>query len=132
MHKFDLIFCCFPGCIVACNKAVYEGGDYKTIAHISYAGNIKLYVKPDHIPEADMEAIKRTAARERQKTQERLEKTLSPALPFWQYDKNYWNLLEECRNYSPWEKGDQLYDSLKDKTQDEKKSILIDYYLTNF
>lgn len=132
MHKFELFIGYFPGCIVACNKAVYEGGDYKTIAHISYAGNIKLYVKPDYIPEADMEAIKRTAARERQITKDHLEKVLNPALPAWQYNHNYARLLDECADYSPWEKAVQLFDELKNKTPDEKNKILIDYYLTNF
>lgn len=132
MRKFELFLGCLGNGTTVCNKAVYENGDYKTIAHISPAGNIKLYVKPDYIPAADMEKIKRVAAADRQKTKSRLEKALNPALPAWQYSHNYGRLLEECADYSPWEKADQLFDELKNKTPDEKNKILIDYYLTNF
>lgn len=48
-----------------CNKAVMEYGDYKTIAHISPAGNIKLYVNPDYIPPDDMKRIESAAERDR-------------------------------------------------------------------
>lgn len=132
MRKFELFLGCLGNGTTVCNKAVYESGDYKTIAHISPAGNIKLYVKPDYIPAADMEKIKRVAAADRQKTQKDLEKALNPALPAWQYNYNYARVLNECADYSPIEKAIQLFDSLKDKTPDEKDKILIDYYLNNF
>ena len=55
------------GCVgngtTVCNKAVYEHGDYKTIAHISNHGVIKFYVLEDYIPVDAMEKIKKTAER---------------------------------------------------------------------
>ena len=43
-----------------------EHGDYKTIAHISNAGNIKFYVNESYIPESDMEKIKKAAEHNRE------------------------------------------------------------------
>ena len=57
--------CCLGNGTTLCNKAVYENRDYKTIGHISNAGNIKLYVKPDYIPLKDMERIQNAAANAR-------------------------------------------------------------------
>ena len=41
-----------------CNSAVMENGDYKTIAHISPAGNITFYVDESYIPAEDMTKIR--------------------------------------------------------------------------
>ena len=71
-QKFKLFIGYLGNGATVCNSAVMEGGDYKTIAHISNAGNIKLYVKPGYIPEDAMEEIKKTAADHRKKTEERL------------------------------------------------------------
>lgn len=64
-RKFELFMCCLGNGITICNKAVYENHDYKMIGHISAAGNVSLYVKPDYIPPEDMERIKSAAARAR-------------------------------------------------------------------
>lgn len=61
--KFELFMCCLGNGITLCNKAVYENHDYKMIGHISAAGNVSFYVKPDYIPPEDMERIKSAAAR---------------------------------------------------------------------
>ena len=63
--QFELFMCCLGNGTTLCNKAVYENRDYKTIGHISNAGNIKLYVKPDYIPPKDMERIQNAAANTR-------------------------------------------------------------------
>ena len=42
--KFDLFMGCLGNGLTVCNKAVMENGDYKMVAHISPAGNIKFYV----------------------------------------------------------------------------------------
>lgn len=55
---------CLGNGITVCNKAVIEHGDYKYVAHISNAGNIKLWVSEDYIPDWAMEKIK-SAANER-------------------------------------------------------------------
>lgn len=67
MKKFELFMCCLGNGVTVCNKAVLEHGDYKQIAHISAAGNIKLYVKESYIPESDMEKIRNTAQTEAEK-----------------------------------------------------------------
>ena len=64
--KFELFMGCLGNGITVCNKAVIEHGDYKTIAHISNAGNIKFYVNESYIPESDMEKIKKAAEHNRE------------------------------------------------------------------
>lgn len=61
MEKFELWLGCFGNGLTVCNKAVEVNGDYKTVAHISNAGNIKFYVKESYIPREDMERIKEVA-----------------------------------------------------------------------
>jgi len=61
--KFELFRCCLGNGVTVCNKAVTESGDYKTIAHISSTGNIKLYVSADYIPLEAMGIIKADAER---------------------------------------------------------------------
>lgn len=65
MEKFELWLGCFGNGLTVCNKAVEVNGDYKTVAHISNAGNIKLYVKESYIPREDMERIKEVAENNR-------------------------------------------------------------------
>lgn len=55
--KFELFLCCLGNGVTVCNKAVTENNDYKTIAHISNNGIIKLYVSADYIPSEDMKRI---------------------------------------------------------------------------
>ena len=65
MEKFELWLGCFGNCLTVCNKAVEVNGDYKTVAHISNAGNIKLYVKESYIPREDMKRIEELAENNR-------------------------------------------------------------------
>ena len=60
-RKFELFMGCLGNGITACNRAVMEHGDYKQGAHISPAGNIRLYVPESYIPAPDMERIKAAA-----------------------------------------------------------------------
>lgn len=55
--NFKLFMGCLGNGITVCNSAVMEHGDYKYIAHISKAGNIKLYVRKSYIPEDAMQKI---------------------------------------------------------------------------
>ena len=61
--KFELWFGCFGNGTTVCNKAVARNGEYKKIAHISEAGNIRLYVPESHIPPTEMEKIRAMAIR---------------------------------------------------------------------
>jgi hypothetical protein len=72
--KFELFMGCLGNGITVCNKAVEENGDYKIIAHISNAGNIKLYVSENYIPFEDMEKIKAAANKNKEIFQSGFEK----------------------------------------------------------
>lgn len=67
MKKFELFMGCFGNGITVSNKAVMEHGDYKRIAHISNAGNIKLYVSENYIPAEEMKKIKTAAKANKEK-----------------------------------------------------------------
>ena len=71
--KFELWFGCLGNGTTVCNKAVMENSDYKTIAHISEGGNIRLYVADSYIPAAEMEKIKALANREKAEFEKRFE-----------------------------------------------------------
>lgn len=124
-QKFKLFIGYLGNGATVCNSAVYENGDYKTIAHISNAGNIKLYVKPDYIPEDAMEKIKKTAANHRKKTEERLTLELSSYY-------GYGRILEEITDYTPWTVSDALFKSLKGKERPEKCELIKACYFENF
>lgn len=68
MEKFDLFVGYFGNGATVCNKAVHDHGDYKKIAHISPAGNIKLFVRPGYIPADAMIKIENIARNHKQKT----------------------------------------------------------------
>ena len=72
--KFELFMCCLGNGTTVCNKAVKEHGDYKMIAHISPAGNIKFYVSEDYIPQEDMQKIRRSAEYDREQFHAQFEK----------------------------------------------------------
>ena len=67
MKKFELFMGCLGNGTTVCNKAVEENGDYKTVAHISDHGVIKLYVPESYIPAEAMVKIKNIATRDREK-----------------------------------------------------------------
>lgn len=125
MVDFELFIGYLGNGATVCNKAVEENGDYKTIAHISVAGNIKLYVKEDYIPKDAMEKIKATAQSHKEQTIERLDRELAS-------DYGYGRTLDECCNYTPYKHWHELLNILKDKTEEEKRSIIKEYYLMNF
>ena len=76
MEKFELWMGYFPGCIVVCNKAARENNDYKEVARISYAGNIKYYVQKWYIPADALQKIEETAKGERAKFDEWLDREI--------------------------------------------------------
>lgn len=67
MERFKLQLFKFPGCYVACNTEVIDGGDFKEIAHISFAGNIKYLVSQKSIPQTAIESIESLAETNREK-----------------------------------------------------------------
>ena len=59
--KFELFMGCLGNGTTVCNKAVYQHGDYKKVAHISEHGVIELYVESDYIPLEEMQKIQAVA-----------------------------------------------------------------------
>jgi hypothetical protein len=66
-RPFKLFMCCLGNGTTVCNSAVMENGDYKTIAHISPAGNITFYVDESYIPAEDMTKIRNIAKSDAEK-----------------------------------------------------------------
>lgn len=85
-NHFELFMCCLGNGTTICNKAVMEHNDYKTIGHISPAGNVKLYVDRGYIPTEDLERISRTAADSRRRFIESLEMDIKTR-PGYAYEK---------------------------------------------
>lgn len=65
--QFDLFLGHLGNGTIACNKAVYEHGDYKKIAHISEHGVIEWYVSKDSVPEDAIHNIQNVAAWSKEK-----------------------------------------------------------------
>lgn len=61
MEKFELFMGSLGNGLTVCNKAVMEHGDYKQIAHISPAGNIKWYIPIKSVPGDALLRIEHTA-----------------------------------------------------------------------
>ena len=124
-----------------CNSAVYENGDYKTIAHITPAGRVSLYVDPDYIPADAMQRIKETAQRHEIETRERLEKslnlskysTMSPEYAKMQEDHERARILDELSNYTSWAAFDDFWKTYTSAaTHEEKNAAIIAAYMKNF
>jgi hypothetical protein len=132
--NFELFIGYLGNGATVCNSAVYEHGDYKTIAHISNAGNIKFYVAPDYIPAEAMQKIQETAEEHRKETKNRLKSILwMQELYPGQADYHRGRIIEEILNYTPWKVSDQFFIDYKNAAnQDEKNKVIIKYYLNNF
>ena len=61
MKNFELFMGCLGNGLTICNKAVMEHNDYKQIAHISPAGNIKWYIPVESVPGDALLRIEHTA-----------------------------------------------------------------------
>ena len=77
MKNFELFMGCLGNGLTVCNKAVMEHGDYKQIAHISPAGNIKWYVPVSYVPGPELLRIEHTADTMRQSFKQAIERDLA-------------------------------------------------------
>ena len=120
-RKFELYMGCLGNGTTVCNKAVMEHGDYKTIAHISPAGNIKLYVHPDYIPPDAMKRIESASEYNRAEFLRRLNLEVK-ANP----NAAYFKMLDALPT-------DVFlsYIENKDGTKEERNRKLINLYLAN-
>lgn len=121
-RKFELFLGSLGNGTTVCNKAVMEHGDYKTIAHISPAGNITWYVKPDYVPGSDLLKIERIAEGYEQKARADLDRAFSanPA-------GTYYRMLDRL----PYEQFSEFTDRFKDEPLEIKYVNLIPLYLKN-
>lgn len=74
MANFELFMGCLGNGLTVCNKAVEEHGDYKQIAHISPAGNIKWYIPVTSIPGPALLRIEHTADAMHQNAKQTIER----------------------------------------------------------
>ena len=130
-EKFELFIGYLGNGATVCNKAVYSNGDYKTIAHISNAGNIKLYVKPDYIPAAAMARIEKIAADHKNKTIEFINNELTDT-KYHSFNDGYFYLLEQIDRYTSYSDVEKLLKDLRGKTNPEKADLIKEYYLLHF
>lgn len=130
MGKFELFLGCLGNGTIACNKAVYENGDFKQVAHISPAGNIKLYVKPDYIPVDDMKTIEKVASNNRKETIKTLDRILD--INSWDFNTNYYRVLDKISRYCHFKDTFSLLDNLSGKDISERIKIIKEFYILNF
>ena len=121
MEKFELFVGYFGNGATVCNSAVYDHGDYKKVAHISPAGNIKLFVRSGYIPADAMIKIENIARNHKQLTIDRYD-----------FNHNYSRILDEIFNYTSYQKQIELINSLAGKKTPEKIELIKEYYLLNF
>lgn len=121
-RKFELFMGCLGNGTTICNKAVEEHGDYKHIAHISPAGKITWYVKPESIPGDALLKIERIAEGYEQKARADLDRSFSvnPA-------GTYYRMLDRL----PYEQFSEFTDRFKDEPLEIKYTNLIPLYLKN-
>ena len=66
----DLFIGQFPGCLVFADKTEEEYSDYKELARVSHAGNIKYSVVPSLLPDWALKIIAEQAEKKKQEWQE--------------------------------------------------------------
>lgn len=130
MGKFDLFVGYFGNGATVCNKAVCSHGDYKQIAHISPAGNIKLFVRSGYIPADAMQQINDIAKSHKKKTIDFLNLALN--VDRYDFDNNFSRIMDEIFNYTPYRNYIELIDNIKGKETHEKINLIKEYYLLNF
>lgn len=135
--NFELFIGYLGNGATVCNSAVYEHGDYKTIAHISNAGNIKFYVAPDYIPAEAMQKIQETAEEHKKKTLAALDQSLNitkyskmgPEYAKMQEEHERGRWLDKLSRYLPWSAFDEFLKEYKAATTTEEKNAAIIKYI---
>lgn len=77
MKTSDLFIGCFPGCTVVSDMSRCEDGDYKKLAYVSHAGNIKLFVEEESLPAFVREKIRQISKENRKEFDEAFERNLN-------------------------------------------------------
>lgn len=133
MKKFELFAGLFPGGTIYANKAIKENGDYKNLALVSPAGNIRFYCSPETIPAEALEKIKSTAERNEAETRARLDRELTaPGIYEGQTERHAAGIVYRIADRLPLEAASAFLDSLKDAPAAEKNKLIIDKYCEIF
>jgi len=120
MANFELFMGCLGNGLTVCNKAVMEHNDYKQIAHISPAGNIKWYVPVGYVPGPDLLRIEHTADAMYHNFKSALERDLAA-----DKSRTYFRMLDEL-SYSQYK---EFTKSTKDDPEETKIEKLKALYL---
>lgn len=111
--NFELWMGCFGNGITVCNKAVEKNGDYKSVCHISNAGNIEFYVKKSYIPQEAMSRIEEVAEENRRRFIEQLKLELKHN-PIKTYGKMYEGLsISDTIKFSKESEGMSIAEKIK-------------------
>lgn len=89
MANFELFMGELGNGLTVCNKAVEEHGDYKQIAHISPAGNIKWYVPIGYVPGPALLRIEHVADAMYHNYKDALERDIAADMP-----RMYYRMLD--------------------------------------
>ena len=124
MAKFELFMGSLGNGLTVCNKTVMEHGDYKQIAHISPAGNIKWYIPVESVPGDALLRIEHTADAMYHNFKSDLERELrsDDERLIW---KTYWRMLDAL----PYDVLRGFIDETKSATMADKVEKLKALYL---
>lgn len=85
-NREDLFIGQFPGCLVFADRTEHENGDYKDLARVSLAGNIKYSVLPGSLPEWAHKIIEEQAEAKKLEWMKYVEREIS-CRPMYFYEK---------------------------------------------
>ena len=85
-ERKDLFVGQFPGCLVFADKTEYERGDYKDLARVTHAGNIKYSVQPGTLPQWVRDLVESEAEKKRAAWMEYVEREIK-CRPLYFYEK---------------------------------------------
>ena len=124
MKNFELFMGELGNGLTVCNKAVEEHGDYKQIAHISPAGNIKWYIPVSSVPGPDLLRIEHTADAMYHNFKSALERELAAddERMIW---RTYWRMMDAL----PYDVMRRFNDETKNAAMPDKVEKLKALYL---
>ena len=124
MANFELFMGCLGNGLTMCNKAVMEHNDYKQIAHISPAGNIKWYIPVSSVPGPDLLRIEHTADAMYHNFKSALERELAAddERMIW---RTYWRMMDAL----PYDVMRRFNDETKNAAMPDKVEKLKALYL---
>ena len=110
---------------VLVNSKVKVNGKEKSICHITRAGRMNWYADSNDYPEAEVKKLTNIAEYSKICTEKYVDAMLKT-------DTGYFKLIEDvCHVVVPRQKVLDLVKEMQDKTQDEQKQIMKQFYMAN-